>query len=82
MNEMNRHVNDVAWREEWIAVGEAAQELRVAPGKLSKLIAQGYLKTKKDPLDGRKVLIQRLQVYELFRRSPVVSPAYKGLEEG
>ena len=71
MDKMDQNViNEIAWREEWIPVGQAAQELSVHPGKLSNLIKGGHLETKKDVLDQRKTLVQRQAVYELFRRKP------------
>lgn len=56
-----------AWRDEWIPMGEIATELKMNPGKLSRIVKNAALETKKDPLDQRKVLVQRKSVYELFR---------------
>lgn len=63
-------MDEIAWRQEWIPVGKAVEELKVHPSKLSKMIKNKLLETRNDPLDERKVLVQRQAVYELFRKSP------------
>jgi hypothetical protein len=58
----------IAWREAWVPIGDLAKELKLSAGKLSRVVRNAELPTKKDPLDQRKVLVQRQVVYELFRR--------------
>lgn len=61
-------MNSIEWREEWITITQAASEVHVSTGKMSRLVKQGRFQTQRNPYDERQVLVQRQAVYEYFRK--------------
>jgi hypothetical protein len=56
------------WRNEWIPLSVAAQEVHVSVGKISRLVKNRKFQTQTNPYDERQVLVQRQAVYEYFRK--------------
>lgn len=55
--------------EEWITMREAANRMKVAPSKISRLAAKGKIQTKDDPVDERVRLVEYNEVYRLLASS-------------
>lgn len=64
---MNSSDNE-EWRDEWISISRAANEVGVRPDKVSKLVRQGKLQSQDNPYDEREKLVQRVAVYRHFRK--------------
>jgi hypothetical protein len=66
--EMSNTNDTEEWRNEWISVSQAAKEVGVNPNKFSRLIRNGILQTQNNPYDEREKLVQRVAVYNHFRK--------------
>lgn len=53
----------------WISMNKAAKELGIHSSKLSRLVHNGKLQSKKDLLDSRLTLVDIDEVRELFRKN-------------
>jgi excisionase family DNA binding protein len=54
--------------EDWRGLTEAAKLVGVSYSKISRLVLQGRLRTKKDPYDERKTLVNMSEVWAIFPR--------------
>ncbi len=52
--------------EQWVPLSQAAQRVGVSQAKLSRMAALGEIKTKKDPKDKRKTLVDLNELNKLF----------------
>lgn len=52
--------------EQWIPLSEAARRVGVSQAKLSRMVAQGRIKTKKNPKDERQTLVDLNELQAIF----------------
>jgi hypothetical protein len=57
----------VSTQEEWRPLTEAAKELNVSNAKLSRMVAQKRIKSKKNPRDERQTLVDMVELREIFK---------------
>lgn len=52
--------------EQWIPLVEAARKIGISASKLSGMASKGEVKTKRDPKDKRKVLVDLNELNRIF----------------
>jgi DNA-binding MarR family transcriptional regulator len=52
--------------EQWIPLSEAARRVGVSQAKLSRMVKLGQIKTKRDPKDERKTLVDLNELNAIF----------------
>jgi DNA-binding MarR family transcriptional regulator len=52
--------------EQWVPLVEAARKIGISPSKLSGMASRGEVKTRKDPKDKRKVLVDLNELNRIF----------------
>jgi hypothetical protein len=55
-------------KEDWRGITEAAKLAGVSYSKISRLVLQGRLHTRKNPYDERKTLVNMQEVWGIFPR--------------
>jgi excisionase family DNA binding protein len=61
-------MNDNFENEDWRGITEAAKLVGVSYSKISRLVLQGRLRSRKDPYDERKNLVNMSEVWAIFPR--------------
>lgn len=54
-------------QEQWVTMSEAAKEIGVALSKISRLAAQGKIKSQTNPYDERTKLVDLVELRRYFR---------------
>jgi hypothetical protein len=56
----------MAEKEQWIALSIAAQRIGISQSKLSLMVKNGEVKSKKDPRDKRKTFVDLRELNRIF----------------